>query len=448
MKSRIAFTLLSLSSAVHAALPAQTGIPEQDAHLPELLQTYQVVADDMTALSTRPATAAQWNCDVPPMSVLSRLGFMDKDSDPVAWKNFSRMTQMTLTNTSVDLVPLSGSCSNGQLEGPVSFWFEIRNKTEATAFSGEGRMVGKGSLVAHKGQPATDIRFSVIHLTTASSSKYVKASNDINDGAIAVLWKSVEGAYKPVPGLQSLQISGNPSKSGKSPASMTSTRETVKDQQETVIYLRDLPQTTIMTERYENNELVEHRLPQMRFFLAADGSWRSEMLTQPAASLQGAMTSLAQAKANSSATASNTVSSQKFTAIEGNTGRYLSPITSDGVAAAWVDKSINASLGSSVGGMAGAYAGQKVLEQVPFIGGFLGQKAGAAAGRNIALNAIGGDAYLRQTSDISFNDINEMAGWLVQNYRSHARFTEIMKAAGQIYPELTPAYLGALSSVH
>lgn len=130
--------------------------------------------------------------------------------------------------------------------------------------------------------------------------------------------------------------------------------------------------------------------------------------------------------------------------IEGNTGRYLSPFTSDGVAAAWVDKAVNASLGSSIGGMAGAYAGQKALEQVPFVGGFLGQKAGSAAGRGIALKAAGGEAYMRETSDISFNDINEMARWLVQTHASHARFAEIMKAAGQIYPELTPAYVAAL----
>ena len=130
--------------------------------------------------------------------------------------------------------------------------------------------------------------------------------------------------------------------------------------------------------------------------------------------------------------------------IEGNSGRYLSPFTSDGVAAGWVDKAVNASLGSSIGGMAGAYAGQKALEQVPFVGGFLGQKAGSTAGRSIALKAAGGEAYMRETSDISFNDINDMARWLVQTHATHARFAEIMKAAGQIYPELTPAYVAAL----
>lgn len=160
-----------------------------------------------------------------------------------------------------------------------------------------------------------------------------------------------------------------------------------------------------------------------------------------------AQAALTQALVATPTQASGTAAPVSFNMIEGNGGRYMSPITSDGVAAAWVDKSINASLGSSIGGMAGAYAGQKALEQVPFVGGFLGQKAGAATGRSIALKAVGGEAYLRETSDISFNNINDMAGWLVQNHRSHAKFAEIMKAAGQIYPELTPAYVAALRRV-
>ena len=38
--------------------------------------------------------------------------------------------------------------------------------------------------------------------------------------------------------------------------------------------------------------------------------------------------------------------------------------------------------------MAGNYAGQKAMEQVPFVGGFLGKKAGEALGRQAALSAI------------------------------------------------------------
>lgn len=133
--------------------------------------------------------------------------------------------------------------------------------------------------------------------------------------------------------------------------------------------------------------------------------------------------------------------------LEDNSGRYLSPFTSDGVAAKWVDKAVNAKMGSAIGGAVGAYAGRKALEQVPFIGGFLGNKVGAAAGRSVALAAVGGEVYMKETSDISFNDINAMARWLVKNHRSHSKFTEIMNAASEIYPELKQAYLIALQTV-
>lgn len=128
-----------------------------------------------------------------------------------------------------------------------------------------------------------------------------------------------------------------------------------------------------------------------------------------------------------------------FNMIEGNAGLYLSPITSDGVAAAWVDKAINAKMGSQIGGAVGAYAGQKALENVPFVGSWMGSKAGASIGKNVALKAVGGEAYIRQTSDISFNNINDMARWLLTNYSSHPKLQEILKATYQIYPDLQVA---------
>lgn len=131
----------------------------------------------------------------------------------------------------------------------------------------------------------------------------------------------------------------------------------------------------------------------------------------------------------------------QFQVLENNKGKYMSPYTSDGVTAEWVNKSINAQMGSAIGGAVGAYAGQKALEQVPFVGGFLGQKMGAEAGRRIALESIGGEAYMRETSDLSFNDINQMAGWLIKTHASNEKFAEVMKATSKIYPELPQAQM-------
>lgn len=136
---------------------------------------------------------------------------------------------------------------------------------------------------------------------------------------------------------------------------------------------------------------------------------------------------------------------RQFAVQEDNAGSYLSPYTSDGVTAEWVEKSINAKLGSSVGGAAGAYAGQKLLEQVPFVGGILGQRMGQEAGRRIAIQSVGGEAFIRETSDLSFNDYNEMAGWLLVNHAKHPQFQAVMDATYQIYPELQTAYANVVS---
>ncbi len=133
-------------------------------------------------------------------------------------------------------------------------------------------------------------------------------------------------------------------------------------------------------------------------------------------------------------------------AIKNNSGQYLSPYTSDGVTAEWVNKTINVSMGkatgSAVGGVAGAYAANKVLENVPFggmLGGFLGSKAGKAVGGNTALEASGGWDFIRSSSDISFNSMNDMARWLATTHRDKSNFVDVIKAADKIYPGLQTA---------
>ena len=132
--------------------------------------------------------------------------------------------------------------------------------------------------------------------------------------------------------------------------------------------------------------------------------------------------------------------------IDDNSGKFMSPYTSDGIVAGWVGKGRSASMGSAVGGALGAYAGRKAMENIPFIGGFLGKRLGNAAGRSIALKAIGGEAFLRESSDQSFNTLNGMALYLVDNYMTHNKFAEVVKLTEKIYPGFQKAYLLALKS--
>ncbi|MES2725070.1 MAG: hypothetical protein V4656_18105, partial [Pseudomonadota bacterium] len=131
---------------------------------------------------------------------------------------------------------------------------------------------------------------------------------------------------------------------------------------------------------------------------------------------------------------------QAFDVVDGTTGLYMSPFTSDGVTSAWITKSMQVKAAGQIGSMAGNYLGQKAMEQVPFVGGFLGKKAGAAVGRQVALSAIGGEAFLRSSTDLSFNSAEALVGWTLANHGSREDIAQVMQAVIAIYPDVQAPY--------
>lgn len=130
--------------------------------------------------------------------------------------------------------------------------------------------------------------------------------------------------------------------------------------------------------------------------------------------------------------------------INGNSGQYMSPYTSDCVTAEWVNKAINANIGatagSGVGAAAGAYAANKALESVPFasvFGGMIGSAAGESIGRETAIEASGGWEHIRATSDISFTSLENMTRYLRLKHGNDENFKEAFKATLMVYPELS-----------
>jgi hypothetical protein len=131
--------------------------------------------------------------------------------------------------------------------------------------------------------------------------------------------------------------------------------------------------------------------------------------------------------------------------IVGNTGKYMSPYTEDGTVAAWVEKGKSASAGASVGAFVGAQAGQKLAENIPFVGGMLGQAIGESAGRAIALKMVGGEEFIRANSDLSFNSVNDLAVYMYATNSNHKDYQEALKLTQEIYPDLKQAYLPAIT---
>lgn len=145
--------------------------------------------------------------------------------------------------------------------------------------------------------------------------------------------------------------------------------------------------------------------------------------------------------------------------IEGTTGKYMSPFTSDGVTAGWVTKAMavkaSGAVGSMVGSAAGNYAANQAANQmasmVPIPGmSFLAQRAGKsmgeAAGRGMALQSIGGEAFLKSSTDLSFNTVQEMAVYMYVNHSTHPDYAKIVDATATIYPEFKTGYGPALQT--
>lgn len=127
--------------------------------------------------------------------------------------------------------------------------------------------------------------------------------------------------------------------------------------------------------------------------------------------------------------------------IEGNSGLFMSPFTSDGVTAEWVTKSMKVQASGDIGGAVGQIAANQLLSNIPFAGMFAGGAAKRLA-RAAAMNAIGGAEFIKSSSDLSFNSLEDMAKYMYAYHSDHAEYGRIVKATAAIYPEFAEIYAG------
>lgn len=132
------------------------------------------------------------------------------------------------------------------------------------------------------------------------------------------------------------------------------------------------------------------------------------------------------------------------TPIKDSGGLYACPYTQDGVLAEWTDKAMHVGASASIGSAVGAYAGQKALSFIPFVGGYLGEAAGNSAGRAIALQAIGGEEFIKKSSDLSFNTVDDLSVYMYVNFSTNEHYSGALKATMEIYPEMKQNYYAAL----
>lgn len=135
------------------------------------------------------------------------------------------------------------------------------------------------------------------------------------------------------------------------------------------------------------------------------------------------------------------------TPLTNQAGAYFLPFTSKGELTGWASKAINAQIGAAVGEKAGEEAGKALASKVPF-GGLLGGTAKSKGKELGAIAAVGGLEYIKSSSDLSFNSLEEFAVYLHVKHGNDAEFNKALATAITIYPALEKGYPAALKGAY
>ncbi len=126
--------------------------------------------------------------------------------------------------------------------------------------------------------------------------------------------------------------------------------------------------------------------------------------------------------------------------IQGNGGEIMCPYTQDDTIAEWVDTGMAASAGAAIGGAIGREAGSRAIKSIPIIGSIFGGSVGEAAGRAIAVEACGGWDSIKECTDLSFNEYDDLAVWLYVTKSNREDYGDVFKLTGNIYPKFKKNY--------
>lgn len=359
---------------------------------------------NLSLLEKKPSSSVQWDCVKNPFDLLTYLG-MPSGVDAASQTNRRRLVGLSDVYEDPVIVPLSGGCEAGRLTGEVSFWYSVT--ATSTAFMSHNpvtRIYGRVAMIFREGSEP-DFRSVNLYVGKKhSKGRYARAIAGRGE-ALRVFAVFHDGAR------------------------LLSVRQR---RQSGAITLETIAELDART--YENLAFTSNRHTVYR-----DGVVRA---TQTGSR----MVSFDDAGVRSESVVQVEVPPREYPVRHDNKGVFMSPVTSDGVAAEWVNKVVSIRLGTKVAGMAGGVLGDAVGRQAlgdlggGMVGAAVGSRMGEAAGRQMALTAIGGEAALAATSDVSADSLADLAGWLYEEHRDNPRLPEIVTAAQVIYPELGKQY--------
>ncbi len=135
------------------------------------------------------------------------------------------------------------------------------------------------------------------------------------------------------------------------------------------------------------------------------------------------------------------------TPLTDKSGKFCCPYDGEGHLVGWANKAIGAQVGAAVGSKVGEKAGGVVLSKVPF-GGLLSGAAKKKGKELGALAAVGGSDFVKSSSTISFNSLEELSLYLHLNFSANPEYVKGLAAALAIYPDLEKTYTESLKKAY
>ncbi len=128
-------------------------------------------------------------------------------------------------------------------------------------------------------------------------------------------------------------------------------------------------------------------------------------------------------------------------------GRYFVPYNAEGQITEWATKTLNTQVGAAIGAKAGEEVGKHLAAKVPFGGLASGlmKKKGKEMG---AVAAIGGTDFIKKTSALSFNNLDDLAVYMHVKHGSSGDYAQALAATMAIYPALEASYDNAVRSAY
>ncbi len=135
------------------------------------------------------------------------------------------------------------------------------------------------------------------------------------------------------------------------------------------------------------------------------------------------------------------------TPAAGTKGKYFLPYDADGKLTEWANKTFSTQVGAAVGAKAGEEAGKQLASKVPFGGLASGlmKKKGKEMG---AVAAIGGTEFIKKTSAVSFNSLDDLAVYMHVKHGGSGDYAQDLAAAMAVYPSLETGYDAAIRSAY